>query len=214
MVKKLIEPSWFILNDRQLELYKKLYKIICVDNKYWYSTYSGIYSDDLIVFISLIKYINRFKNADEMKKTGYDKLPEYFNAYVCSALQERYLEMSNKSYADMYFNDGYGFSDDIILEACERTIEHTHTASFPYADKILFGWAENKVTSMDDINKLDKLHSEDNQKKYSNKSPEKKVARPKNAKKFEERDYDYSKLEEQLRISRDKKFRAMLSDNK
>lgn len=110
------------------------------------------------------------------------------------------------------WTEDFGFSDDIILEACERTMEHTHTASFPYADKILFSWAENKVSSIEDINQLDKLHSEDNQKKYSAKALVKKAARPKNAKPFEERDYDHAKLEEQLRISRDKKFRAMLSE--
>lgn len=110
------------------------------------------------------------------------------------------------------WTEDFGFSDDIILEACERTMEHTHTASFPYADKILFSWAENQVSSIEDINQLDKLHSEDNQKKYSAKALVKKAARPKNAKPFEERDYDHAKLEEQLRISRDKKFRAMLSE--
>lgn len=110
------------------------------------------------------------------------------------------------------WTEDFGFSDDIILEACERTMEHTHTASFPYADKILFSWAENKVSSIEDIYQLDKLHSEDNQKKYSAKALVKKAARPKNAKPFEERDYDHAKLEEQLRISRDKKFRAMLSE--
>ena len=110
------------------------------------------------------------------------------------------------------WTEDLGFSDDIILEACERTMEHTHTASFPYADKILFDWAENKVNSMEDIHKLDRLHTENNQKKYSAGTP--KNARPKNAKSFEERNYDHAKLEEQLRISRDKKFRAILSENK
>ena len=57
------------------------------------------------------------------------------------------------------WTEDLGFSDDIILEACERTMEHTHTASFPYADKILFDWAENKVNSMEDIHKLDRLHT-------------------------------------------------------
>lgn len=163
------------------------------------------------------KAVDYFKkdihNIDEAKadaKLHKDICKSIFKVFGLTSKTPVKKEMS---YITKWTED-FGFSDDIILEACERTIEHTHTASFPYADKILFGWAENKVTSMDDINKLDKLHSEDNQKKYSNKSPEKKVARPKNAKKFEERDYDYSKLEEQLRISRDKKFRAMLSDNK
>lgn len=112
------------------------------------------------------------------------------------------------------WTEDFGFSDDIILEACERTMEHTHTASFPYADKILFDWAENKVTSMDDISKLDKLHSEDNQKKYSTKAPTKKTARPKNAKQFESSNYNHGKLEELIRNSRDKKIHAILSDDK
>lgn len=112
------------------------------------------------------------------------------------------------------WTEDFGFSDDIILEACERTMEHTHTASFPYADKILFDWAENKVSSMEDINKLDKLHSEDNQKKYSKKASSKKAARPKNAKQFESSNYNHGKLEELIRNSRDKKINAILSDDK
>lgn len=112
------------------------------------------------------------------------------------------------------WTEDFGFSDDIILEACERTMEHTHTASFPYADKILFGWAENKVRSIEDINKLDKLHSEDTKKKYSAKTSAKKAARPKNAKSFESSNYNHSKLEEQIRNSRDNKIRAILSENK
>ena len=56
--KTLLEPGWFILDDRQLGLYKKLYQIICVDNKYWYSTYSGIYSDDLVAFIALLQFMS------------------------------------------------------------------------------------------------------------------------------------------------------------
>lgn len=152
-------------------------------------------------------------NIDEAKadaKLHKDICKSIFKVFGLTSKTPVKKEMS---YITKWTED-FGFSDDIILEACERTMEHTHTASFPYADKILFDWAENKVTSMDDINKLDKLHSEDNQKKYNNKPSEKKVARPKNAKKFEEREYNHSELEEQLRIIRDKKIRAMLSENK
>lgn len=137
----------------------------------------------------------------------------YKSIYKVFGLPSKTPVKKELSYITKWTED-FGFSDDIILEACERTMEHTHTASFPYADKILFDWSENKVNSMDDINKLDKLHSENNQKKYSVKSSAKKTSRPKNAKQFEERNYDHAKLEEQLRISRDKKFRAILSENK
>lgn len=81
--KTLLEPGWFILDDRQLGLYKKLYQTICVDNKYWYSTYSGIYSDDLVAFIALLQFMSRFENAEALRNENYDILPEYFNSFVC-----------------------------------------------------------------------------------------------------------------------------------
>lgn len=89
-----------------------------------------------------------------------------------------------------------GFSDKIILEACNRTMEHTHTASFQYADKILLTWSGNKVSSMDDIKKLDSAHSEENKEKY--KKP-KAVSRPKNAKQFASRGYNHVEIEKQAR---------------
>ena len=96
-------------------------------------------------------------------------------------------------------------------------MEHTHTASFPYADKILFGWSENNVHTLEDINKLDKEHTLDNQKKYASKKVMNKVSnasRPKNAKAFEGRDYNHSKIEEQILNSRNKKIQAILSEDK
>ena len=48
--KTLLDSGWFALNQRQLDLYKKLYRVICENNDYWYKSYSGIYSDDLVAF--------------------------------------------------------------------------------------------------------------------------------------------------------------------
>ena len=109
--KTLLEPGWFILDDRQLGLYKKLYQIICVDNKYWYSTYSGIYSDDLVVFIALLQFMSQFENAEALRNENYDILPEHFNAFVCQALQERYAVMGNKLPIEFVQNAG----DDFFL---------------------------------------------------------------------------------------------------
>ena len=75
-------------------------------------------------------------------------------------------------------------------------MEHTHTASFQYADKILLTWSGNKVSSMDDIKKLDSAHSEENKEKY--KKP-KAVSRPKNAKQFASRGYNHVEIEKQAR---------------
>ena len=88
--KTLLEPGWFILDDRQLGLYKKLYQIICVDNKYWYSTYSGIYSDDLVVFNALLNFMNHFESVEQIR-ADIDMQSEYFNAFACEKLA-RYFE--------------------------------------------------------------------------------------------------------------------------
>lgn len=50
----------------------------------------------------------------------------------------------------------YGFDSAIVVEACNRTITATGSASFPYADKILAGWKESGVRTLSDIQELDK----------------------------------------------------------
>lgn len=83
-VKKiLLDSGWFALNQRQIDLYKKFYRVICVNNNYWYKAYAGIYSDDLIAFIGFLQFMNRFKNIDDIKNTNLKMQPEYYNAFVC-----------------------------------------------------------------------------------------------------------------------------------
>ena len=50
----------------------------------------------------------------------------------------------------------YGFTLEIVLEACSRTITATGSASFPYADKILKGWSEQQVRTLKDVEALDR----------------------------------------------------------
>lgn len=99
----------------------------------------------------------------------------------------------------------YGFPMPIILEACQRTIEATHTPSFAYAEKILKGWYDHKVGSMDDIKKLDedydKKRRHTTQTAAENKQERPSVpTAPKNNKfhNFQQRSYDYGKLQQAL----------------
>lgn len=49
----------------------------------------------------------------------------------------------------------YSFSDDIITEACNRTILRTQKPDFKYTDKILETWFKKGVKTIDDIARLD-----------------------------------------------------------
>ena len=52
----------------------------------------------------------------------------------------------------------YGFTKEVVLEACNRTMEATHNPSFRYADKILSDWRKAGVHSLNDISVLDEQH--------------------------------------------------------
>lgn len=97
--KKILDTSWFELNEVKLELYKKLYRIICEWQPAWYKAYSGIYSDDLVVFIALLKFMNHFESVEELQKDK-DKQGEYFNTFACNQL----IEYFNKRSFNCSFN--------------------------------------------------------------------------------------------------------------
>ena len=92
--------------------------------------------------------------------------------------------------------DTYGFSADIIQEACRRTISAIHQPSFEYADSILTKWYECNIHHLTDINALD---HEFQKERSLHRSP---VTKPKNVTRnlnnFERRSYDMDSLEEQL----------------
>lgn len=90
MQKKILPAEWFQMNEAQLGLYKKLYKIICEWDHAWYKSYAGIYSDDLVTFIALLNYMNHFESAEQIR-TDIDMQGEYFNAFACEQLA-RYFE--------------------------------------------------------------------------------------------------------------------------
>ena len=106
--KTLLDSGWFALNQRQLDLYKKLYRVICENNDYWYKIFSGIYSDDLVSFVALLQFMNHFSDAEEVRSSKIEMQPEYYNAFVCERLSERYKMMGNKSSIDPIVNDDKG----------------------------------------------------------------------------------------------------------
>ena len=58
-----------------------------------------------------------------------------------------------------------GFSMDIIMEACDRTVMATQKNRLKYCDGILRNWHESKVATREDIARLDASHTADLRKK-------------------------------------------------
>ncbi|MDE7122629.1 MAG: hypothetical protein K2O42_10790 [Oscillospiraceae bacterium] len=95
VTKNLLDKRWFQLNEKQLQLYKKLHHIILEINSDWYKVYAGNYSDDLISFLALLDFMNQFENVEQIKK-DLDMQPEYCNGCMCHRLEEYFQRMRNK----------------------------------------------------------------------------------------------------------------------
>lgn len=85
----------------------------------------------------------------------------------------------------------YGFTIDIILEACERTVLGTDKRRFEYADKILSSWKAAGVHHKQDISRIDASYSGRRRPTPSS------VSRNK-FNQFQQNDYDFDALEREL----------------
>lgn len=94
------------------------------------------------------------------------------------------------------WKDEYGFTIELIVEACTRTILATNQPSLQYADRILQSWKKANVHSMADIHKLDLAHEQTKTEKQTKKNP--KPAAGTKFSNFEQRNYDFDSLESQL----------------
>ena len=92
------------------------------------------------------------------------------------------------------WNEEYAFTLDIILEACNRTMNAIHQPSFDYTDSILRKWHENNVHNLNDITALDAHFTKEKERRK--KQPAKAAANKFNN--FESRSYDMNDLERKL----------------
>jgi DnaD/phage-associated family protein len=95
------------------------------------------------------------------------------------------------NYVKLWMQD-YGFTIDIILEACNRTIMQIHKPSFEYADGILRSWKNADVHHLTDVDKLTAEH-----KNRAGSKPAPKADKPFTTRfhNFEQRSYDPKELE-------------------
>lgn len=85
----------------------------------------------------------------------------------------------------------YGFSTDIILEACERTVLATDKHRFEYAEGILGNWKNQNVHHKSDIQRMDDLYQK-------RKSAPRQTGSTNRFNSFTQNNYDFEALEKQL----------------
>ncbi|MDO4344784.1 MAG: DnaD domain protein [Eubacteriales bacterium] len=140
------------------------------------------------------------KTVAEAKKDTNLYTKDYYAVLNAFGIKDRGPAQDEAEHMSRWFRQ-FGFSLEIVLEACRRTIRRTHTPSFQYADKILESWKNSGFTQLSQIAEADRLALEKNEKqnKAENCRPAKNtVSAPNKFNNFAQRNYDYEQLEQQL----------------
>lgn len=174
---------------------------------YWYDTLE--LSSELIEYLieycvekghTSIRYMDKvalswadtgIRTAAQAKQTSSVHNQAYYAVIKSLGINNRNLVPYETDFIEKWMKE-YGFTLDIITEACKRTIQAIHQPSFEYADTILHSWKENKIHHLEDIAALDAAYQ-----KTKKSHPAPKAANSK-FNNFTQRNYNYDQLERQL----------------
>lgn len=121
---------------------------------------------------------------------------DYFSILKFMGISGRNPVENEVALMDTWMKD-YGFTLDVIQEACRRTMANISQPSFPYTDKILKDWHSQGVHSIRDIQPLD----EDHKKKQAARSATRQTRTPASNNRFNnfpQHEYDYDEIEKRL----------------
>jgi DnaD/phage-associated family protein len=119
----------------------------------------------------------------------------YFAILKAFGIRNRNPVPSETECMDRWLKE-YGFSLDVITEACSRTVSQTGQASFQYAEGILSNWKAQGVKTPADIASQDARHKSARQNQPAGRTS--RNSAPNRFNNFHQRDYDFANLEKQL----------------
>ena len=122
---------------------------------------------------------------------------EYFSVLKAMGIANRNPSDAEISLINTWTRD-YGFSMELIQEACSRTVLQTGQPSFPYADKILQRWKDKNIRTLGDVRLQDAQHQKRKLEKAVSKADKPKSATPIRFNNFHQRDYDFAEYEKKL----------------
>lgn len=129
------------------------------------------------------------------KDAGSQFAKEYFTILKALGISNRSPIDSEISLMDKWLKE-YGFSMEIIQEACSRTVLQTGQPSFQYTDKILTGWQKKNVHALDDIKVLDAEHKKRKLARETARPVQ--SSAPNRFNNFQQRDYNFEEYEKRL----------------
>lgn len=185
------------VTDELLYIYESLhFSVDLIDYLIEYCVSKGSKDIHYIKKVAFSWYENGIDTVTKAKQETTTYHRNYFTILKAIGITNRNPIPTEVNTINHWMND-YGFTMDILTEACARTVASTGKANFRYADKILAGWKEKGVRHLTDIQALDTLHRQ-LQADRELQSSRKKSSASSNFNNFQQRDYNYAELENQL----------------
>ena len=99
------------------------------------------------------------KDVEQARASGRGYTKGSFAVMKAMGLADRSPAEIESKFIEKWFWE-YGFTRELVVEACSRTIRKIHKPSFDYADRILADWKNAGVKSFRDVAELDKKRKE------------------------------------------------------
>lgn len=203
--------------DELLYIYDTLkFSVDLIDYLIEYCVSKGSGSIHYIKKVALSWHENGIDSVSKAKQETTTFHRNYFTILKALGISNRNPLPSEVNTFNHWIND-YGFTMDIITEACTRTITQTGKVNHKYTTKILNDWHNKGVRHLTDIQALDTLHrqlqadraeqqnnrkptnnSGYNNRNNSNSGSNNSANNKNNFNNFKQRNYDYAALENQL----------------
>ena len=161
-----------------------------------YCVENGHKSMHYIQSVALSWHKQNIKTVSEAKSNSLLYSKNFYSVLNAFGIKGRSPAAAEITYIRKW-NEEYGFPQEIILEACNRTMNAIHQPNFDYTDSILKNWLAKNVRTMSDIAALDADYQKEKERKKKQPAKPKTVAANK-FNNFESRNYDMSDLERRL----------------
>lgn len=138
---------------------------------------------------------NNISTVEEAKLADSVHSKAYYTVMKSFGISGRNLIPSEIKFLKKWTTE-YGFSEELISEACQRTVQAVHQPSFAYADSILTNWHKKQVRSLSDLSAIDAEHQ--SKKKSAATNTDTSTASKNKFNNFSQRSYDYDQLEKML----------------
>ena len=155
-----------IFTQRELEVFDYLYdglhmSVELLEYLAEYCVQSGHTSLRYIETVAISWHEKGFATVEEAKAYASGFTKDSFSVMRAFGLTDRKPGNAEKEMIERWFKT-YGFAREVVLEACNRTLEATHKPSFQYAEKILSEWKKAGVKGLKDVSALDEKRRSQN----------------------------------------------------